>query len=193
MTYTIIRQKDQKVSLWSGGKSKELFLYPAHASYAARDFLIRIFSATVEDDPSNFTILQGFHRILMSLTGPLKLTYEGHGEALLEPFQSVEFEGGWNTTSYGKCTDIGIMLAEGWKGSLLAAGPGAYKYKEGFTGIYALADFLDISVKTGGETIPVSLGQGDFLLVENDTVESDLTLLTAGLYGAVIVRAWPVI
>ena len=193
MTCTITRKKDQKESVWSGGKTRELFIYPAYSSYSGRNFSVRISSATVEEDPSVFTSLSGFHRILMPLSGTMKLTFDGRKEALIKPYEPVEFEGGWNTVSFGKCTDIGIMLSHGWTGSLSAAGPGEYKYKEGFIGVYALSDSTDVSVKTRGENFPVSLGQGDFLLVKTDEGEITLTLSTTRPYGAVIARAWPVI
>ena len=45
---------DFRTSAWSGGTTTELFLYPEGGSYAARDFLFRISSATVDLEESDF-------------------------------------------------------------------------------------------------------------------------------------------
>ncbi|MCL2381904.1 MAG: HutD family protein [Treponema sp.] len=161
----LTRKADLAVSNWSGGSTTQLFLYPSSASYAARDFQIRISSATVEQTPSAFTSLPGYHRVLMPLSAPLKLVFENHGEAERGPFEPVEFEGEWNTVSFGLCTDIGIMLAAGWRGSLKAIGSGKYECATGFAGVYALTDGVKASVTGEDHT----LMQGDFLLLEMDT------------------------
>ena len=161
---TLIRKSELAVSNWAGGSTTQLFLYPSGASYAARDFEVRLSSATVEQTPSTFTNLPGYHRILMPLSAPLKLAFENHGEADLSPFESVEFDGEWNTVSHGVCTDIGIMLAAGWHGSLKAVSSGEYECAVGFTGVYTLAD--GVKASTAGEEY--TLSQGDFLLLESD-------------------------
>ena len=158
----LIRKSELAVSNWAGGSTTQLFLYPPGASYAARDFEVRVSSATVEQTPSTFTNLPGYYRILMPLSAPLKLVFENHGEAELKPFESVEFEGVWNTVSHGICTDIGIMLAAGWHGSLKAVCGGKYECAAGFTGLYALAD----GVKAGAAGGEYTLMLGDFLLLD---------------------------
>ena len=191
MISSILRKKEQNVSIWSAGKTRELFLHPAGSSYAARDFLIRISSADVEEETSAFTSLPGFHRILMPLTAAIKLVHEGHRQTLIRPYQTGEFEGGWNTACYGKCSDIGIMLAEGWEGSLFAARPGVFGCEKGFTGVYALIDHADIKAEAGGEELSGSLNQGDFMIIETPRCEAVLTLSsTALLYGAVIANIY---
>ena len=192
MINSILRKEEQKTNIWSGGKTRELFLHPAGGSYAARDFSIRISSADVEQETSIFTSLPGFHRILMPLTGTIKLVHEGHGQTLIRPYQAGEFEGGWHTTCYGKCSDIGLMLAEGWEGSLFAARPGEFRCEKGFTGVYALIDHVNISIKADGKEISESLNQGDFMIIETPKCEAVLTLSsTALLYGAVIANVYP--
>ena len=190
MTYTVTRREDQDVNIWSGGKTIQLFLHPHQSSYTRRDFLVRVSSATVEQDTSDFTSLPGFHRILMPLSGTIKLVYEGHGETLIKPYETAEFDGGWNTVSHGKCTDIGIMLAQGWQGSLTAAGQGAYSCKEGFTGVYALADHVKLDVNSGGESFSQVLAQGDFFLIETASSEAAFTLSTSAALGAIITHVW---
>ncbi len=167
MNCAVTRQKDLNTSLWSGGKTTQLFLYPPGSSYAARDFEIRISSATVDDNGSVFTDLPGYHRLLMPLNHSMHLVYEGRGEVTMEPFQVEEFEGEWHTTSYGKCTDIGVMLAEGWQGQMKAVGKGTYNGKPGFIALYALADHVKVRCEENGESCEETLSQGDFFLVES--------------------------
>lgn len=183
---TLTRKNDLAVSNWSGGSTTQLFLYPGGASYAARDFQVRVSSATVEQTPSVFTSLPGFYRVLMPLSAPLKLVFENQGNVDLAPFEVVEFDGGWNTTSYGICTDIGIMLSAPWEGSLKPISGGTYVCPDGgFIGVYALVD--GVKAASGGEEY--ALMQGDFLMLEDDTagVEEELSIAAPGENAAVLV------
>lgn len=188
MLCRLTKKEDLSANVWSGGKTTQLFLYPFESSYANRDFFVRISSATVEEDSSVFTALPGFHRILMPLDNEMRLVYEGHGEVTMQPFQAAEFEGGWDTTSYGKCTDIGIMLAAGWRGELLA-GNDEYFLRPGFTGVYALTDEVTIRAQNGETSIENMLMQGDFLLLELDEAAA-LTVKTGIRGGAVVASAY---
>ena len=187
MKCTITRKNNLPTSVWSGGSTIQLFIHPLHSSYAARDFEVRISSATVETETSIFTDLPGYHRILMPLNAPLKLVFEEHGEVLLNPFEATEFEGAWHTVSHGVCTDLGVMLAEGWHGSLEPAGSGKYECRPGFTGIYSLTDNLMVSVKGNGETLSDILMQGDFLLLESQT-DAKLVLKAPSADTIVLIR-----
>ncbi|MCL1993690.1 MAG: HutD family protein [Spirochaetes bacterium] len=166
----LVRKSEQNISNWSGGSTTELFIYPAGSSYKARDFEIRISSATVDQTPSTFTNLPGYHRVLMPLSAPLKLVFEEHGGAELAPFGTCEFEGEWNTVSHGLCTDIGIMLAAGWQGSLKAVGTGKHECPPGFSAVYALDD--SVQVKADGQAH--SLMPGDFLLLESPPAQIEI-------------------
>jgi len=187
MNCIIKRRNDMNASKWSGGSTVQLFIYPANASYTARDFEIRISSATVEDESSVFTLLPGYHRLLMPLDAPLHLVYKDHGEHRASPFEVAEFEGEWHTTSFGICTDLGIMLAKGWQGSMKAVGCGTYISCSGFTGIFALADNTRIDVKDNGNTLSYVLMQGDFVLLEaQEAVE--LVLESSSQNAAVLMK-----
>ena len=76
---------------------------------------MRVSSATVECERSQFTALPGVERIILPLRGQLHLYYEGHGEKRLQPFEQDRFDGGWHTESIGKATDFNVMLREGRK------------------------------------------------------------------------------
>ena len=114
----ILKEEDFNISTWSGGKTTELFIYPEDAEYSKRDFKVRISSATVELDTSNFTKLDGVYRFISPLDSNLKLTHNGDDFITLEPFNVYEFEGNIDTTSYGKAKDFNLMLANGARGQL---------------------------------------------------------------------------
>jgi environmental stress-induced protein Ves len=115
----IINKHEQKTTLWSGGKTTELFIYPEDSSYAERNFQFRISTATVETETSEFTHLPGFKRHLMILDGELKIYHKHHHQKTLYQFDVDEFMGNWETTAQGKVVDFNLMHNENWKGKLV--------------------------------------------------------------------------
>ena len=183
----VTRKKDISTNVWSGGSTAQLFIYPHDASYASRNFEIRISSATVEEESSVFTSLPGYHRILMPLNASLRLVYKDRGEVLVNRLEATEFEGEWHTTSHGLCTDLGIMLADGWLGKLEAVNSGTYTNDSGFTGIYALADHVEVDIKKNGESSQHTLMQGDFLMLES---QAELTLKSLSANSAILIKVF---
>ncbi|MDO7487102.1 HutD family protein [Peribacillus frigoritolerans] len=120
MSYSlkIIRKSEQITSLWSGGKTTQLAIYPEEADYSKRDFKWRISTADVEVDESLFTHLPGIQRIIMILDGEMSLQYQGKNGVHLKPFEKDRFDGGWTTRSIGRVTDFNLMLAEGCEGDI---------------------------------------------------------------------------
>jgi hypothetical protein len=187
MKCIVTRKNDMPTSRWSGGSTVQLFIYPYNASYAARDVEVRVSSATVEEESSVFTNLPGYHRLLMPLNAPIRLVYKDHGEVLAGPLEVVEFDGGWHTTSYGVCTDLGVMLAKGWQGEIEAVGCGTYIGRSGFTGVYALADHVKIDVKGTARSLSNTLMQGDFMLLETQEA-IELALESPSQNAAILIR-----
>ncbi|PEZ75546.1 HutD family protein [Bacillus sp. AFS017274] len=120
MSYSlkIIRKSEQITSLWSGGKTTQLAIYPEGGDYSKRDFNWRISTADVEVDESLFTHLPGIQRIIMILDGEMLLEHKGKHRVHLQPFEQDRFDGGWTTRSIGRVTDFNLMLAEGCEGDL---------------------------------------------------------------------------
>ncbi len=114
----ILSQKDQHTTTWAGGTTTQLFIYPPEATYAQRDFLFRISTATVDRDHSVFTELPSFHRILMILTGNLTITHQDHYTKELKPLEKDAFEGDWQTTAIGKVTDFNLIMANNVSGKM---------------------------------------------------------------------------
>ncbi len=108
-----IEESEYRTSAWSGGTTTELFLSPKEGSYAERNFLWRLSSATVDLPESTFTALPGYERIIMTLEGELDLSHNGGEWLHLKEFMPHRFDGGDDTVSRGKVTDFNLMLKKG--------------------------------------------------------------------------------
>lgn len=117
MAIQIFRKQSIATKNWSGGTTTELFIYPAGSSYAERDFLLRISTATVESSPSTFTLLPGVQRQLMVLDGELVLDF-GDRQQVLPPFEVLAFSGDTPITSIGLATDFNAMTRTGAEASI---------------------------------------------------------------------------
>lgn len=114
-----IRTGEQfRTSRWGGGSTTEFYIWPEDGDYGRRNFQVRVSSAAVEQEESAFTKLPGVERSLMLLDGNICLVFQGHGERVLNKYEAVVFQGGWDTVSYGKATDFNLMCRDGAKGSL---------------------------------------------------------------------------
>jgi environmental stress-induced protein Ves len=108
----------RKTINWASGTSTEIFIHPADGSFAERNFLFRISTATVAAEESTFTFFAGITRHLMILKGELELIHEGRYTKHLQPYGQDTFSGEWSTRSKGKVTDFNLMLKDGATGSL---------------------------------------------------------------------------
>lgn len=114
----IIRSNVQKTSLWSGGKTTEIFIYPETAEYGKRDFACRISTATVEVESSTFTPLPNVERHLLILEGQLRLQHDEGPWITLQPYECHRFSGGQHTVSEGKVRDFNVMVTEGYEAEI---------------------------------------------------------------------------
>lgn len=122
MSYSIkvIKKHMQITTVWSGGTTTQLAIYPEHAEYNKRNFLWRISTARIQDEQSLFTCLPDFWRKLMIIEGEVILEYEGSHQVELKPYEQESFSGGWVTRSMGKVTDFNLITAAGCQGELEA-------------------------------------------------------------------------
>lgn len=111
--YTIIDGSSLPISQWSGGTTRQLAIYPATADYAARNFVWRVSTATIETPESLFTPLPGVGRTIMVLDGRMTLTHEGRCSRELGPFEQESFRGEWTTRSRGRVRDFNVMVKGG--------------------------------------------------------------------------------
>ena len=118
LTFTLYNKDNFITSNWSGGSTRQLYIFPPNSTYANRDFSIRISSAKVEVKESVFTPLPGVSRKLMVLEGNLNINHENHHSIDLAPFEIDSFLGDWKTTSVGICTDFNVMTQGNLKSEL---------------------------------------------------------------------------
>lgn len=158
-TYVVKKQEEFKTSLWSGGSTTELYIYPEDAVYKEGNFQCRISSATVEVERSDFTSLPGVKRYLSIFHGHLDMVHGEGDEVSLEPFQVDCFDGGIPTVSFGQVVDFNLMLKNGADGKMETAqiNPGESftlkpEEEESLLAIYVPAGNVkigDMQVKTG--------------------------------------------
>ena len=118
MNSYILKEENYNVSNWSGGKTKELALFPKGTTYLNRNFTWRLSSATCELDESKFTNLPDYDRVLMVLEGEVVLNYNDEKTVKLKALEQDSFDGAWKTKSFGKILDYNLMVKKGNEGYL---------------------------------------------------------------------------
>lgn len=111
MNIRLLPKKDSKASIWSGGLTYEYMIYPKTASYADRDFVFRISSATIEEVPSEFTKFKGYYRYLVMLDNSLHIEVNKE-KKVYEKYEIMEFNSDDDVTSYTKGIDFNWMVSE---------------------------------------------------------------------------------
>lgn len=166
MKYQLLTEKDFKVSSWTGGKTKELAIFPEDGNYLERRFIWRLSSATCELAESDFSKLPDFDRVLMVLKGQVVLAHEGVRMAKLAEYEQDSFDGAYKTKSFGQITDYNLMVAKGGRGFLEAVEAKADSesmrlddfedYKDKTMGLFVAEGFATVTV--GGETLMAACG-----------------------------------
>jgi environmental stress-induced protein Ves len=106
-------EADFLVSDWSGGTTSQLFIFPENATLAARNFDWRISSAVIEIPESDFTLFEGYERILIPLEGKLEMEHQtpnGVIQQNVTGFELARFSGSWPTKGKGKLTDFNLIF-----------------------------------------------------------------------------------
>lgn len=164
-----LHPSDYKTSAWSGGTTTELFLYPADGSYAERRFQVRISSATVALDESDFTPLYGVTRYITPLSGGFTLTHPSGERVRLAPLAApYRFSGETPTHCVGKATDFNLML-RGCAGEMTIIGERASV----LAGLNAFYPTRDAVLTVDGESF--FLKSGDLLVVFADEPQEIVT------------------
>lgn len=118
MKIEIIKKHQQKETVWSGGKTNQIYIHPFDSTLQDRDFDFRISSAIIEVEESVFTSFNGYDRALMVLNGELEIFHEDQYSKKLKQNEVDYFSGDWKTTSNGKITDFNLIFKRGLKGEL---------------------------------------------------------------------------
>lgn len=120
MKSEIVRENNKIRSVWSGGTTTQLYIYPSDSLYTDRDFDLRISSAVIEVEESDFTPLKGYSRIIMVLEGELEIIHKNQYSKFLNRFDTDSFSGDWETSSKGKVIDFNLMMGEKVSGTMKA-------------------------------------------------------------------------
>lgn len=178
MRQHLFKEENYSTSNWTGGRTKELAIFPEESKYLDRNFIWRLSSATVETEESDFSKLPDYDRVLMVLEGEVVLSYEGQRVARLKELEQDRFDGAWKTKSFGKITDFNLMVRKGNEGYVDLIYP--EQDKKDFTSTFDTELPLATHalyckegygvVACGGETCMVSAGQ--LLVIEFDAGEA---------------------
>ncbi|MNK02245.1 HutD [compost metagenome] len=109
----VIRQADFSSSKWSGGTTTQWVISPENASLQERNFDWRISSAQVETEESDFTLFEGYERILIPLEGTLEMEHQTPNGSIRQKvgeFELARFSGSWPTKGKGKLTDFNLIF-----------------------------------------------------------------------------------
>ncbi len=168
MKITHLKKEDYKTSAWSGGTTTQLYIYPQDGDYAARRFQVRISSAAVDLEESDFTALPGVDRWITPLMGGFTLTHPGCAPVVMGPMsQPYHFSGGIETHCVGKALDFNLMLkdAEG----RMEIVDGVARIEPGLNAFYPIAE---THIMVDGESF--MLEGGELLVVESDREDNAL-------------------
>lgn len=153
-----LTEKDYQVGLWSGGSTTQLFIWPEEADYAKREFTLRVSSARVDLEESDFTPLTGVTRYITPLSGGFTLTHPGAEPVVMGPLaEPYRFSGEIPTHCAGKATDFNLML-KGAEGDMALCDK-TWHLRPGFNCLYA---YEDTAVELGAGYI---LKAGELLVV----------------------------
>ena len=153
-----LTEKDYKIGLWSGGSTTELFIWPEGADYSKREFTLRVSSARVDLEESDFTPLMGVTRYITPLTGGFTLTHPGTDPVVMGPVdEPYRFSGEIQTHCVGRATDFNLML-KGVEGKM-ALCEAKWHLRPGFNCLYAVED-TDVTLDSG-----YALKAGELLVV----------------------------
>ncbi len=189
--YKIIKKESLETSIWSGGTTTQLSIFPENAKYQDRNFVWRLSSATVEEETSEFTNLPDYNRILMILSGKLELNHNDKEIINLNAFDQNEFDGANKTKSYGKVVDFNLMMRKDkCSGKVKAVSIdkkektkineiiGFYSSDNLTLAVYNYKSNMEITIE---EHIKASLNHGDLLLVNFKEQISNLEMVLENL------------
>ncbi len=109
----IVTTSDFLISTWAGGKTTQLYISPEHASLGERNFDWRISSAVVAVEESEFSLFEGYERILIPLEGTLQMEHETENGLMnqsVNEFELARFSGSWKTKGKGKLIDFNLIF-----------------------------------------------------------------------------------
>lgn len=107
------------VSTWKGGKTEELCIVPEDASLQERNFDLRISSATIDLERSEFSDFTGYRRYLMKLEGDITLLIDDK-TIIIKGDEAFEFMGDEKVISLSKepSRDFNVIIKKDKKADI---------------------------------------------------------------------------
>lgn len=107
------------VSTWKGGKTEELCIVPEDASLQERNFDLRISSATIDLERSEFSDFTGYRRYLMKLEGDITLLIDDK-TIIIKGDEAFEFMGDEKVISISKepSRDFNVIIKKDKKADI---------------------------------------------------------------------------
>ena len=107
------------VSTWKGGKTEQLCIVPEEASLQERNFDIRISSATIDLERSEFSDFTGYRRYLMKLEGDIRLLIDDKS-IIIKDDEAFEFMGDEKVISLSKepSRDFNVIIKKDKKADI---------------------------------------------------------------------------
>lgn len=107
------------VSTWKGGKTEELCIVPEDACLQERNFDIRISSATIDLERSEFSDFTGYRRYLMKLEGDIRLLIDDKS-IIIRDDEAFEFMGDEKVISISKepSRDFNVIIKKDKKADI---------------------------------------------------------------------------
>ena len=107
------------VSTWKGGKTEQLCIVPEEASLQERNFDLRISSATIDLERSEFSDFTGYRRYLMKLEGDITLLIDDK-TIIIKGDEAFEFMGDEKVISLSKepSRDFNVIIKKDKKADI---------------------------------------------------------------------------
>ena len=107
------------VSTWKGGKTTQLCIVPENASLQERNFDLRISSATIDLERSEFSDFRGYRRYLMKLEGDITLLIDDK-TIIIKRDEAFEFMGDEKVISLSKepSRDFNVIIKKDKKADI---------------------------------------------------------------------------
>lgn len=111
--------KKRIVSTWKGGKTTQLCIVPENASLQERNFDLRISSATIDLERSEFSDFRGYRRYLMKLEGDITLLIDDK-TIIIKRDEAFEFMGDEKVISLSKepSRDFNVIIKKDKKADI---------------------------------------------------------------------------
>ena len=107
------------VSTWKGGTTTQLCIVPEDASLQERNFDLRISSATIDLERSEFSDFTGYRRYLMKLEGDIRLLIDDKS-IIIRDDEAFEFMGDEKVISLSKepSRDFNVIIKKDKKADI---------------------------------------------------------------------------